>query len=420
MNLELQVHVDWQGETVRLGTLWTRGQGRGSASFAYDPTWLARRDKFAVDPELPLGPGQFHTQRPMFNAFADSAPDRWGQTLLRRQERQRAKLAGQTPRSLFAADMLVGVEDRSRHGAFRFNMPGSKDFLAQSHQPIPPLVALGKLQSAVGRYLRDRETDADLALLLAPGTSLGGARPKATVVDRDGGLWLAKFARNDDAWPVIQWEAALLQLAAHAGIEVAPARLQVVGKQAVLLTQRFDRQAALAQAHPWRRVPFCSALTAIGATDGDQHSYLDILDALRQGGAEPAADAAQLWRRMVFNVLVSNTDDHLRNHGLLRAASGWRLAPAYDMNPMPVDVRPRVHALALDGDDATASLDTLVKVAPRFGLANGAMRQIVGEVAGAVTQWQRAAAACGLARAAMERMASAFEHGDLVAARRFG
>ena len=416
MNLELLVYLDWQGAVVRLGRLWTRTQGRGSASFAYDPSWLARRDKFAVDPELPLGPGQFHSQRPLFNAFADSAPDRWGHNLLRRHERQRAKAIGQTPRSLFAADMVLGVEDRTRHGALRFKTSESGEFLAQSTQPIPPLLALGKLQAAAGRFLRDCDTDDDLALLLAPGTSLGGARPKATVVDRDGSLWLAKFARSDDAWPVIAWEAVALVLAEQAGIAVAPSRLQVVAKQAVLLVRRFDRHAT----DPSLRVPFCSALTAVAATDGEHHSYLDILDVVRRDGAEPAQDAAQLWRRMLFNVLISNTDDHLRNHGLVRVAAGWRLAPAYDMNPMPVDVRPRVHALALDAEDATASLDTLLRVAPRFGLREVASRQIVGEVVRAVAQWRQVATGCGLSAAAVERMESAFVHADFVGAQRVG
>lgn len=418
MNLELLVYLDWQGATVRLGTLWARGQGRGSASFAYDPSWLARRDKFAVDPELPVGPGQFHTQRPIFNAFSDSAPDRWGQTLLRRQERQRAKAAGHAPRTLLAGDLVLGVADSGRHGAFRFKTASSGEFLAPSAQPIPPVLALGKLQAAAGRFVRDRDTDADLALLLAPGTSLGGARPKATVVDRDGSLWMAKFARSDDAWPVIPWEATALVLAAQAGIVVAPSRLQVVAKQPILLTRRFDRHPLGEVGAPQQRVPFCSALTAVAATDGQPHSYLEILDVIRRDGAEPAQDAAQLWRRMVLNVLISNTDDHMRNHGLLRTVHGWRLAPAYDMNPIPVDVRPRVHALALDADDPTASLDALLRVAPRFGLRAAASRQIVGEVADAVAQWPRAAARFGLSAAAIERMESAFVHADFEAARR--
>lgn len=419
MIAELEVHLDWQGETVRLGTLWLRTAGRESATFAYDPSWLARRDRFAVDPELPVGAGQFHTNRAIFNAFADAAPDRWGQNLLRRQERQRAKAAGGPPRTLFAGDLLLGVDDVGRHGAFRFKTKESDAFLAANQRPIPPIVALAKLQSAAARFVRNRETDSDLALLLGPGTSLGGARPKATVMDRDGSLWLAKFSRADDDWPVIAWEATALLLAARSGIDVAQSRLHVADKRMMLLLRRFDRRAGPDTSAPRaQRVAFCSAFTALGAAAGEQHSYLEILDFLRKDGAEPARDAAELWRRMVFNVWISNTDDHLRNHGFLRSPTGWRLAPAYDLNPVPVDVRPRVHALALNADDATASLDTLLAIAPRFGLKPAMVLQILTEVAAALAQWPLAAAAAGLKGRAVERMASAFEHEDAAVARR--
>ena len=419
MAAELQVYLDWQGATVRLGTLWLRTAGRASASFAYDPSWLARRDRFGVDPELPIGAGQFHTNRPIFNAFADAAPDRWGQNLLRRQERQRAKAAGGPPRTLFAGDLLLGVDDVGRHGAFRFKTEESEAFLADTQRPIPPLLALAKLQAAAARFVRDRETESDLALLLGPGTSLGGARPKASVLDRDGSLWLAKFSRVDDDWPVIAWEATALALAARAGIVVAQSRLHVADKRMMLLLRRFDRLAFDArEPAASRRVAFCSAFTALAATDGEQRSYLELLDFLRRDGAAPARDAAELWRRMLFNVLISNTDDHLRNHGFLRTPAGWHLAPAYDLNPVPVDVRPRVHALALDADDATASLDTLLSVAPRFGLKQPLVQQIVREVVTALADWPATAAASGLNRRAVERMASAFEHDDATAAQR--
>jgi serine/threonine-protein kinase HipA len=266
--------------------------------------------------------------------------------------------------------------------------------------------------SATARIIDQRETDDDLLLVLAPGTSLGGARPKASVRDKDGHLLVAKFPRKDDEWSVTRWEATALALAKRAGISVPAWRLETVLKKPVLMLRRFDRGAA-------HRIPFMSALTAVQGSDNEARSYLDIVDAMRRGGSQVDADLRQLWRRVVFNVLISNTDDHLRNHGLLRDgdATGWRLAPAYDLNPMPIDVRPRVHALAIDESDTTASLETALTVASAFGIAKLAdARSIAKEVGTAVARWRAAAAAQGVGRTEIERMASAFEHDDLGAA----
>lgn len=263
MNRELLVFVD-RGDPVPCGRLWTRPTPRESASFEYAASWLTRADAFALDPELPLGRGQFHTALALFRASSDPAPDRWGQTLLRRAERARARREGGAPRTLTAVDFLVLVDDSTRLGALRFQdaaKPGA-GFLATDRRPIPPVLALPKLLGATQRLLDDEATDEDLALVLAPGTSLGGARPKASVLAPDGRLLIAKFPRKDDDWSVPRWEAATLSLARAAGIDVPAFRLELVLKKPVLVLERFDRVGKRQT-----RLPFMSSMTAISANE---------------------------------------------------------------------------------------------------------------------------------------------------------
>jgi serine/threonine-protein kinase HipA len=409
LSRDLLVYVDLGGRTVSCGRLWTRAAARQSASFEYDAGWLGDRNAFALDPELPLGPGRFHTAEALFRAFTDPSPDRWGQTLLRRAERARARKEGRPPRTLTPVDFLTLVADETRLGALRFR--DARDgheapFLSSAGKPVPPLLLLRRLLSATNRIVANEETDDDLALVLAPGTSLGGARPKASVRGLHGELLIAKFPRKDDDWPVTRWEATVLSLAEAAGIRVPVFRLEQVLRKPVLLLERFDRERQT-------RVPFMSAMTALSANDRQSRSYLDIVDALRRDGSRVTSDVRQLWRRLVFNVLVSNTDDHLRNHGFLRDAEGWHLAPAYDMNPMPADVRPRIHSLAIDESDTTASFETAFEVSPRFGIARSDARTIAREVARVVRTWRTAGAQFGLKSKELERMESAFEHEDL-------
>lgn len=414
MERELAVYLDLDREPVLVGRLWARERtGRETSSFVYDPSWLKRRGAFALAPTLRLTPGPHHAAKGMLAAFTDSSPDAWGRKLMLRQERARARKANTAPRSLFEIDYLAGVDDRTRLGALRFKDAKGGPFLAHSERAVPPLIELPKLLSATGRIERDRETDDDLLLVLAPGTSLGGARPKATVRDADGNLLVAKFPKKDDDWPVTLWETVALVLAEKAGIAVPRWRLETIAKKPVVLLVRFDR------ADDATRIPFMSAMTALDATDhGDQRSYLELVDALRQMGSQPEADAQQLWRRIVFNILISNTDDHLRNHGFLRGQAGWNLSPAYDMNPCPVDVKPRVHALAIDETDPTASIETAYAVAPRFGLTLEAARAIAREVGAVVATWRQEAKKVKLTASQIERMASAFEHDDLAVTKR--
>jgi serine/threonine-protein kinase HipA len=259
---------------------------------------VGRRDAFGLDPVLPPARGQFHTDRPLFNAFMDPAPDRWGQTLMRRNERRRSRAEGRQPRTLLAVDFLTLVDDETRLGALRFKDVGGGDFLTSTGNRVPPVVDLPRLLSATNRIVDDKETDEDLQLILAPGTSLGGARPKASVRDKDGHLLIAKVPRKDDEWPVTRWEAATLALAEAAGVEISPWRLQLVLKRPVLMARRFDRRDG-------RRIPYMSALTALDASDSETRSYLEIAEFLRREGSRVNADLRQLWRRIVFNMLVS-------------------------------------------------------------------------------------------------------------------
>jgi serine/threonine-protein kinase HipA len=408
MERDLEVHIDWHGETLPVGRLWVRARGaRETATFEYDRAWLGRPAAFGLAPDLPLAPGPFHRDGGLFNAFTDPAPDRWGRNLMARRERRSAKAEGRAPRTLMDADFLTLVEDETRMGALRFRDAGGEVFLSQADRPVPPLVALPRLLSAATRVMADKESDDDLRMLLAPGSSLGGARPKASVRDGERRLLIAKFPSQTDDWPVPRWEATAMTLAQRAGVIVPAWRLETVARRPVFMISRFDRHVG------GQRVPFISALTALGAADGESRSYIELVEVLRQDGAAAREDAAELWRRMVFNVLISNTDDHLRNHGYLRRAGGWRLAPAYDLNPVPTDVKPRIHSLALDEIHDEASLDTALQAAPSFGLTHSEAMEIAAAVGAAVSDWRAVAARCGLTATQIERMQSAFEHEDL-------
>ncbi len=408
MERELSVHIDLKGEAIPVGRMWVKERaGKESATFEYEAAWLKHPQRFALAPNLMLTPGKFHSANDIFSAFTDPAPDRWGRKLMRHFEVEAAKAEGRTARTLLSSDFLAGVDDEIRLGALRFKRPGDNTFLAHTGRPVPPLMDLGALLSAADRIETGKLRQRDIDLLLAPGGSLGGARPKASVRDR-GLLYIAKFPWARDEWPVILWEAVLLKLAEDAGIAVAPNRMTRIGTKPVLLTQRFDREAGSI------RVPFISAMTALDAQDHSEgRSYIEILDVIRQFGAAPLEDARQLWRRMVFNVLVSNTDDHLRNHGFLWAGQGWRLSPAYDMNPAPPHVSGRMHVLALNELDSTSSIDIVMSIAKAFGLTLNEAMRIAGEVGDAVTNWRTAAAAQTLKKDDIDFMSEAFDQGRL-------
>ncbi len=411
MEKEVFVYADLNGVLHLVGRLWGRvRKNRESASFEYDGHWLKNSERFALEPALKLGPSAFHTAagRKLFGAIGDSAPDRWGRVLMRRAERRRAERENVTPRTLWEIDFLLMVDDEARQGALRFAAEEGGDFLAgEGAAKIPPLVELPRLLAASERVVANSDSDEDLRLLLAPGSSLGGARPKSSVRDKDGHLGMAKFPNRDDEINVVLWEAVALSLAQEAGLAVPEWRVETVLEKPVLMLRRFDRRNG-------NRIPYLSAMSMLGAGDGETHSYLEFVDALRQYGAAPEEDMRALFRRVVFNILISNTDDHLRNHGFLYdGPDGWRLAPSYDLNPVPVDIKPRVLSTAIDLDDGTASLDLALGVAGYFELNSEQAKEIAAEVGAAVTGWRKTAARIGLSNREIERMGSAFEHADL-------
>ncbi len=411
METEVLVYADLQGAPNLVGRLWAHlRRGKESASFEYDRAWLSSAQRYALEPALRLGAGAFHTatDRALFGAIGDSAPDRWGRMLMRRAERRRAATAGEAPRTLYEIDFLLMVNDEARQGALRFASKPGGPFLAETqHTPVPPLVELPRLLAAAERVINEDEGDEDLRLLFAPGSSLGGARPKASVRENDGNLAIAKFPHKEDEWRAVAWEATALSLAAKAGVNVPKFRLETIAGKDVLIVSRFDRSGK-------ERTPFLSAMSMLGAKDNETRSYLEIVDALRQHGARPVQDMHELWRRIVFTVLISNVDDHMCNHGFVYTGTeGWALSPAYDLNPMPIDVKPRVLSTAIDEEDQSASLDLALSVAGYFELSELQARTTAAEVGRAVAAWRTVAGSYGISAAECNRMSSAFEHADV-------
>ena len=405
---EIYVHISLGGEDHLVGRLWCHHRkGRESASFEYDQHWLDHPEKFALEPALALTKGAFHTQQNqgLFGAIGDSAPDRWGRVLMRRANSQLAKSKQETPKTLMEIDYLLGVSDAARPGALRFSENISGPFLSEKAS-IPPIVELPQLLSVTERYLEDDESELDLKLLLAPGSSLGGARPKASILDNDGILSIAKFPKHDDEYNVVVWELIAHTLADKAGLKVSSSRIESILSKPVLVVRRFDRNKQ-------KRIPFLSAMSMLGAKDNDFHSYIEMAYALAQHGAHPNRDMEELWRRIVFSIMISNTDDHLRNHGFLYERQlGWTLAPAYDLNPVPTDIKPRILSTAIDFEDNTASLELALSVIDDFRLSQEKAKEIIREVVSATKQWRNIAKSHGIAASEIDRMSSAFEHDD--------
>lgn len=404
------VYLDLQGEVLRVGQLWSHFRnGRESMSFEYDRNWLNHPKKFSLDPALKLFSGSFHASpnKPIFGAIDDSAPDRWGRLLMRRSERRRAQKEKRPVHTLGEIDFLLLVDDEARQGSLRFKRDLSGPFLTTyDKNHIPPLIDVRRLLTAADHVLQETDTEEELKLLLAPGSSLGGARPKACVRDRDGHLTMAKFPSNDDEINAILWEAIALTLARKAGIQTPQWRVESIGHRQILLSRRFDRKQNV-------RIPFLSAMSALGAKDNDTHSYLEIADIIRQMSGSPKEDLRELWRRIVFNVLISNVDDHLRNHAFLYGGLlGWRLSPAYDLNPTPIDIRPRILSTSIDLDNPSASIDLAFAVAEYFFLNRSDAQHVVKQVAAATACWREEAVKLKIKKAEIDYMASAFEHED--------
>ncbi len=323
---------------------------------------------------------------------------------MQRAERRQAQAEGRRVRTLTESDYLLGVSDETRLGALRVRRAGQEAFQASDGRGVPTLVELGRLLQITERIVRDEETDEDLLLIFAPGSSLGGARPKASVIDAHGNLAIAKFPKETDEYSIETWAAVALRLAEQAGIRTARHTLLEVAGKALLLSRRFDRRDG-------RRVPFLSAMALMQARDGEPGNYPEIVDILGQQGARAREDAHELYRRVAFNVMISNVDDHLRNHGFLwQGREGWRLSPAYDLNPVPSDLKARILSTNITVDEATCSIEVLEEAAEFFALGLPDARRIIKEVAMATSSWREVAAAAGARPAEIHRMASAFEH----------
>jgi serine/threonine-protein kinase HipA len=409
---DVDVEVMLADQVVHAGRLYShRRRGNESASFAYDENYLANPESYALDPELPLVSGVQQTPLglTLFRAFGDSSPDRWGRNLIARNERVRARQRNANPRSLGEFDLLLGGRDDLRQGSIRFRAADGQ-FLADTHTGVPLLTELPRLLSAADQVADDAADAEALALLVQAGSSLGGARPKAHVLDESGGIAIAKFPSPADDWNVMAWEMTALALAGHAGIDVPKAHLVSIGGRDVLIVERFDR------ASDGNRIGYSSAMTMLEAGDGDIRSYLDIASVIEERSRSTTAELRQLWRRIAFSVLISNTDDHLRNHAFLHAGGdAWSLSPAFDLNPNP-GPGPKHLSTAIDDSDTRANLTTLLAVADMFRLRAPDAVRVLGEVFGATRQWQTVAASHGLSRNSCAAMAPAFEHAESVRA----
>lgn len=403
---------------VAVGTLRFEAQGaKEASSFEYDPQWLTSGTAQTLEPGLPLVSGpQFHRKSrdgSVFHpAIADTEPDGWGRRIILRDHAKRRQEARQKGEEAVAAgplnslDFLLAVDDFSRVGALR--LKDEHGTFQRAPEPdrrrAPPLIELGHLLSASRAVETNTESVADLAYLRGRGTSLGGLRPKCTVIDEQGHLSIGKFPSVADERAVTLGEVLAMKLAEAAGLEVAEARVVDSDGVPVALIRRFDRT------DDGGRIMFISAATLLGveAHDADQHTYTEIVDALRVHGGDAQRDIEQLWRRIVFSVLINNVDDHLLNHGFLHAGSGWRLAPAYDLNPFPDRVR-ELKTWISEETGPEASVEALMSVVPYFRIPIARAKQTLAEVEAAVATWRKVGRGLGMSAAQLEQFAEAFE-----------
>jgi serine/threonine-protein kinase HipA len=415
----IEVLADWvglEGPTLMGHLTATPVRGKEVFTFQYDPAWLSSASRQQLDPSMALygGPQYPAKNRESFSVFLDSSPDRWGRVLMRRREAQLARAESRAERRLLESDYLLGVHDGHRMGALRFRLGGR--FLDDNDElASPPWTSLRELEHASLQLERQGvEDDPDyghwLRMLIAPGGSLGGARPKASVRDEHARLWIAKFPSRNDEDDIGAWERVVHDLAERAGVVVPDAQLHRFdstrsGGQGhhTFLTRRFDRTDDGGRLH------FASAITLLDRVDGqgaeDGVSYLELAELLMRLGSNTPADLEQLWRRIVFSICVSNTDDHLRNHGFMLEPTGWALSPAYDMNPDPHGAGLKLNVSETDN---AQDLGLALSVASVFRVKKKRAQEIVSEVTSSVNQWRSVATEYGLGRSAQDRMRRAF------------
>ena len=405
------VYDDFSTEQpVLMGSLYVNViKGGESYSFAYDKDWLRKTClTLTLDPELmPYSGRQYPTGKNIFGLFADASPDRWGRVLMNKRERILAEKEGRKPSKLYDSDYLLGVYDETRMGGIRFKANQEGPFLSDDKETAaPPWATLRTLEEASRNFENDETglTEKWLNQLIKPGSSLGGARPKATVVDTKDQLWIAKFPSKNDENDTGAWEMVAHDLAALCGLNVPEAKLEKFSPLgSTFLIKRFDRMGS-------KRVHFTSAMTLLGKTDGasaaDGSSYLDIAAFIKSYGAQPKKDLGELWKRIVFNMAVTNTDDHLRNHAFILTDKGWILSPLYDVNPVPYGDE---LSLNVDEEDNSISIDLAVQTAVRFGISESDAEAQAEEILKIVREdWEKTAAGYGLSRRQIEEMRPAF------------
>lgn len=411
----IQVYADWQSieGPLLMGYLFTeRLKGKEIFSFEYDKNWLLKPNAQALDPDLQLfrGPQFLGKDKENFGLFMDSSPDRWGKLLMRRREAALARKDNRKPENFFATDYLLGVYDEHRMGALRFKLDSQEEFLNNDKEMAAiPMTSLRELE-AISLKLEEEDAVNDpeylnwLNLLIAPGSSLGGARPKASVKDKNEHLWIAKFPSKNDSINIGAWEKVASDLAIKAGLKMAQGVIQKYnGPFHTYLSKRFDRTDNK------QRIHFASALTLLGYADGydtgEGASYLEIAEFIMANGAEVNRDLEELWKRIVFSICISNTDDHMRNHGFLLSAKGWVLSPAYDINPVANSAG---LSLNISEDDNALELDLALQVAPYFRLSHKKAEKLTASIQEVCSTWSSLAKSTGIGSNEIELMSSAF------------
>jgi serine/threonine-protein kinase HipA len=413
---EVLVFAHWLGleEPTLMGVLHvTPVKGTEIFSFEYEKSWLESGNSQEIDPELKMYPGhQYSTEEKInFGVFLDSSPDRWGRVLMKRREAAMAKKEKRPAKNLLESDYLLGVYDGHRMGALRFKLEPDGAFLDDNKKnPAPQWASIRELEHASLQLEKeDIIGDPDyikwLNMLISPGASLGGARPKASIVDNDGNLWIAKFPSRNDIKDIGAWEAVVHDLAIKSGINMADIQVKkFTNKYHTFLTKRFDRTIK------GERIHFASAMTLLGYTDGTDHhagaSYIELAEFIAQNGARVEEDLLELWKRIVFSICITNTDDHLRNHGFLLTEKGWVLSPAYDVNPIEDGTG---LTLNISEDDNSLNVDLALQVAPYFRLSKETAKNIISEIQSVVITWKDVAKQYGISNAEQEMMSSAFK-----------
>lgn len=396
-------------EPKKLGVLYVDTlRGIEHYSFEYDQDWLKQsKFSFCLDPDISMFSGRQYTEKNIFGMFADASPDRWGRILMKRREAIKARNENRKPNKMYDSDFLLGVYDQTRVGALRFKDDVNGPFLSDDKEiAAPPWATLRSLEEASRQFEKDDNylDDKWLKQLLKPGSSLGGARPKATVEDEQGDLWIAKFPSKNDEYDVGAWEKVVHDLAKLCGLNVPESKVEKFSKDgSTFLVKRFDRDGE-------KRIHFASAMTMLGKNDGassdDGSSYIDIVDFIRAYGSSPKDDLIELFKRIIFSMAVSNTDDHLRNHGFILNDKGWRLSPLYDVNPVPYG---DVLSLNIDSYDNSISIDLAISSACYYDINEFDAEVYANEILTMVkNNWEQLAKKYGINRDQIEEMRPAF------------